>query len=173
MAGRSWLESSLDRSSKLGLEVLERSKRRSVNWKSVRSSIRSSKKEKQSEVQEDLAVRMSLDHAFAKIVECMSETTSQCQNFYRSVGATELSERERNHVYRFHSQQLPQISGRSQHASMTSKEACCTGLSEPEDFLIEVSPGTYAVTAAMQDAGPKTRVVHINAGESMRLTFNL
>lgn len=47
------------------------------------------------------------------------------------------------------------------------------GLSEPEDFLIDVSPGTYAITAAMQDAGPQTRVVHVNAGESMRLTFNL
>lgn len=46
-------------------------------------------------------------------------------------------------------------------------------LSEPEDFLIEVSPGTYAITAGMQDAGPQTRVVHISAGESMSLTFNL
>ncbi|TSK38522.1 hypothetical protein Baya_2938 [Bagarius yarrelli] len=97
MAGRCWLESSLDRSSKLGLEVLQRAKRRSERWKSGRTS--------------------------------------------------------------------------RQDDSDTEKHS--EDLSEPEDFLVEVSPGTYAITAAMPDAGPQTRVVHINAGESMRLTFNL
>lgn len=47
------------------------------------------------------------------------------------------------------------------------------GSSESEDFLIEVSPGTYSITAAMQDTKPQTKTVRINAGESMNLTFNL
>lgn len=38
MAGQSWMESSLQRSSKLGLEVLERAKRRSVDWSTARQS---------------------------------------------------------------------------------------------------------------------------------------
>lgn len=38
MAGRCWLESTLDRSSKLGLEVLQRAKRRSQTCKSERTS---------------------------------------------------------------------------------------------------------------------------------------
>ncbi|KAF4091626.1 hypothetical protein AMELA_G00039070 [Ameiurus melas] len=40
MAGRCWLEASLDRSSKLGLEVLQRAKRRSESRKNVGSSHR-------------------------------------------------------------------------------------------------------------------------------------
>ncbi len=50
---------------------------------------------------------------------------------------------------------------------------CLKGSSEPEDFLIEVSPGTYSITAAMQDAKPQTKTVRINAGESTSLTFKL
>ncbi|XP_036440630.1 A-kinase-interacting protein 1 [Colossoma macropomum] len=173
-AGQSWLESSLERSSKLGLEVLERAKRRSVHWPSARGSNQKHRaKEKHSEVQEDPGVHVSLDHAFAKIMQHMSETTHQCKNFYRSVGSVKASEREKNHVCRFHSLHLPQTSRRTQTAAFASRRAHYTGLSEPEDFLIEVSPGTYSITAAMQDAGPQTRVVRINAGESKRLTFNL
>lgn len=52
MAGRCWLESSLDRSSKLGFEVLQRAKRRSETWKSVGSSHRvGAGTEKHTEVQ--------------------------------------------------------------------------------------------------------------------------
>ncbi|XP_058243124.1 A-kinase-interacting protein 1 isoform X1 [Hemibagrus wyckioides] len=170
MAGRCWLESSLDRSSKLGIEVLQRARRRSERWKSVRASHRDhSGSEKHTEVLEHPATRMTLDDAFAKIVECMSETSNQCKTFYRSASAAELREQERAHVCRFHAKTSRQI----QTTTLTSKRAQYTGLSEPEDFLIEVSPGTYAITAAMQDAGPQTRVVHVNAGESTRLTFNL
>ncbi|KAK3548833.1 hypothetical protein QTP70_020704 [Hemibagrus guttatus] len=174
MAGRCWLESSLDRSSKLGLEVLQRAKRRSETWKSVRSSHRDhSGTEKHTEASSHSLACMTLDDAFAKIVECMSETSNQCKKFYRSASAAELREQERAHVCRFHAKQLLQTSRQIQTSTLTSKRAHYTGLSEPEDFLIEVSPGTYAITAAMQDAGPQTRVVHVNAGESMRLTFNL
>ncbi|KAB5574845.1 hypothetical protein PHYPO_G00213830 [Pangasianodon hypophthalmus] len=174
MAGRCWLESSLDRSSKLGLEVLQRAKRRSETWKSVGTSHRDdSGTEKHTEVLEHPAAHMTLDSAFAKIVECMSETSNQCKRVYRSASAAELRDQERTHVCRFHAKQHLQTSRQIQTTTLTSKRAHYTGLSEPEDFLIEVSPGTYAITAAMQDAGPQTRVVHINAGESMRLTFNL
>ncbi|KAM9481427.1 A-kinase-interacting protein 1 [Clarias gariepinus] len=174
MAGRCWLESSLDRSSKLGLEVLQRAKRRSETWKSVGTPHRDHHgTEKHTEILEHSATHMTLDKAFAKIVECMSETSNQCKKFYRSASAAELQGQERTHVCRFHAYDLRQTSRQIENTTLTSKGAHYTGLSEPEDFLIEVSPGTYAITAAMQDAGLQTRVVHINAGESMRLAFNL
>ncbi|GAA6101732.1 A-kinase-interacting protein 1 isoform X1 [Tachysurus ichikawai] len=174
MADRSWLEDSLGRSSKLGLEVLQRAKRRSETLKSDRSYHRNdSGTEKHTEVLENPAACMTLDNAFAKIAMCMSETSNQCKKFYRSASAEELHEQDRAHVCRFHAKRLLQTSRQFQATSLTSKRAHYTGLSEPEDFLIDVSPGTYAITAAMQDAGPQTRVVHVNAGESMRLTFNL
>uniref|UniRef100_W5K8H5 A kinase (PRKA) interacting protein 1 n=1 Tax=Astyanax mexicanus TaxID=7994 RepID=W5K8H5_ASTMX len=174
MSGQSWLESSLQRSSKLGLEVLERAKRRSVDWPSVRRPNRKhNAKEKHAEVQEELCVHegLDLDRAFSRIVQHMSETTHQCKNFYKSSSAAKVSEQEKSHVCRFHSQQSP--SGQHRPTNSTFRKAQYTGLSEPEDFLIEVSPGTYSVTAAMQDASPQTRVVHISAGESKSLTFDL
>lgn len=42
-----------------------------------------------------------------------------------------------------------------------------------EDFFIEVSPGTYAVTASMPDSQKQTQLVSVKAGESINLTFNL
>ncbi|XP_060779771.1 A-kinase-interacting protein 1 isoform X2 [Neoarius graeffei] len=189
MAGWCCLESSLDRSSKLGLEVLQRAKRRSETWKSVGSSHRNdsgtekhtegcggsgaSPRNGHKELLEHPAAHVTLDNAFAKIVECMSETSNQCKKFYRSGSTPELHEQERTHVCRFHAKQLQQTSRQIPTSTLTSKRAHYTGLSEPEDFLIEVSPGTYAITAAMQDACPQTQVVHINSGESRRLTFSL
>ncbi|KAI5098134.1 A-kinase-interacting protein 1, partial [Silurus meridionalis] len=172
MAGRCWLEASLDRSSKLGLEVLQKAKRRSKTWRSGGSSC-TRRDTSHAEVLDHSAAHMTLDNAFAKIVECMSETSHQCKRFYSSASAAELHQQEQTHVCRFHSKRLLQTSSQIQTTALTSKRVYSTGLSEPEDFLIEVSPGTYAVTAAMQEAGPQTRVVHIDAGESMRLTFDL
>lgn len=42
-----------------------------------------------------------------------------------------------------------------------------------EDFYIEVSPGTYAITASLPEAHQQTQLVTIRAGESVDLTFNL
>ncbi|XP_072551193.1 A-kinase-interacting protein 1 [Salminus brasiliensis] len=172
MAGQSWLESSLQRSSKLGLEVLERAKRRSVDWPSVRRANRKhSAKEKHAEEYPCIHTSLDLDRAFSRIVQHMSETTYECKNFYESSRSAKVSEQEKSHVCRFHAQRFP--SGQPRPAAEASRKAHCAGLSEPEDFLIEVSPGTYSITAAVQDAGPQTRVVHIGAGESKRLAFDL
>ncbi|KAK1785328.1 hypothetical protein P4O66_018241 [Electrophorus voltai] len=162
------LESSLHRSSQLGREVLERARRRSARWSNPSDGGR-----KHCEIQEDPAVHARLDRAFTKIVACMAETTIQCKMFHSRDTGPEPSEREQTHVCRFHSQQLVRMSSRPQAGAVPTKHVRFTGVSEPEDFLIEVSPGTYAITAASQDAGPQTKVVRINAGESTRLTFNL
>lgn len=164
MACESWLESSLRRSSKLGQEVLEKAKRRSFSSSRPRPSPMLNRYERDSE--RDIS-HSNLDHAFATIVEYMSETTRQCQKFYKTVHLAQPSEQE--HICRYHSQQM--LRKQKQNATAAIKRDI--GSSEPEDFLIEVSPGTYSITAAMQDTRPETKTVHINAGESMSLTFNL
>lgn len=46
-------------------------------------------------------------------------------------------------------------------------------LSSPsEDYVIEVSPGTYAITASMAESEQQTQMVNVKAGESFKLTFN-
>ncbi|XP_071271612.1 A-kinase-interacting protein 1 [Salvelinus alpinus] len=165
MATQAWqLESSLRRSARLGLEVLERASRRSVDWTSVSPSPNTTPTDGSagSEVLGNSA-HTSMDDAFETIVEFMAQTTYQCKNFYTS--ETELMENERTHVCRFHSQ--------SHQCTGTSLQIRKHARSSPEDFHIEVSPGTYAITAGTQDSQQQTRLVRINAGESMNLTFHL
>ncbi|XP_055778174.1 A-kinase-interacting protein 1-like isoform X2 [Salvelinus fontinalis] len=122
------MELSLLRSARLGLEVLERASRRSVDWSSSNPYPSTTPKDDNAvseEVQGDSA-HTSLDDAFETIAEFMAQTTYQCK-----------------------------------------------AQSSPEDFHIEVSPGTYKITAGAQDSQQQTRVVRINAGESMNLTFHL
>ncbi|KAH1171219.1 hypothetical protein KIL84_006837, partial [Mauremys mutica] len=42
-----------------------------------------------------------------------------------------------------------------------------------KDLYIEVSPGTYSVTATSDDMVKQTHVVDVNAGQSIDLTFSI
>ncbi|NXR54639.1 AKIP1 protein, partial [Hippolais icterina] len=42
-----------------------------------------------------------------------------------------------------------------------------------KDFYIEVSPGTYSVTAISEDMVEQTHIVDVNAGQSIDVTFVL
>lgn len=42
-----------------------------------------------------------------------------------------------------------------------------------KDFYIEVSPGTYSVTAVSEDMVEQTYVVDVNAGQTIDITFVL
>nr|XP_046211410.1 A-kinase-interacting protein 1-like isoform X2 [Oncorhynchus gorbuscha] len=162
MATQAWqLESSLRRSARLGLEVLERASRRSVDWTSPSPNTTTTDGNAGSEVLGNSA-HTSLDDAFETIAELMAQTTYQCKNFYTE---NEPMEKERTHVCRYHSQ--------SHQCPGTSLQIRKHARSSPEDFHIEVSPGTYAITAGTQDSQQQTRLVRINAGESMNLTFHL
>ncbi|KAL2093060.1 hypothetical protein ACEWY4_010372 [Coilia grayii] len=188
MTSHSWLESSLHRSSKLGLEVLERARKRSVRWSNTSppdsTSPESSGKTHQSDnekTQDDPAsLQKSLDSAFNRIVEIMDHTSYECRNFYKSV--PEPSKHEREHVCHFHasraprpSPELPSTSGRKHIPVPMSVPLKDAGKSQcgPEDFHIVLSPGSYAITAGIQGATPQTQVVRVKPGESMSLTFNL
>ncbi|KAL0967975.1 hypothetical protein UPYG_G00260550 [Umbra pygmaea] len=156
------LESSLRRSARLGQEVLERASRRNVDW-STSPSRNTSTDHNAGGEEEGYTTYTNLDDAFETIAEFMAQTTYQCKNFYMS--ETEPRINERSHVCRYHY--------RSPQRPQTSLQQSMKHESSPEDFHIEVSPGTYAITAGMQDCQPQTRVVCIEAGETMNLTFNL
>uniref|UniRef100_A0A8C7TKS5 A kinase (PRKA) interacting protein 1 n=1 Tax=Oncorhynchus mykiss TaxID=8022 RepID=A0A8C7TKS5_ONCMY len=167
MATQAWqLESSLSRSARLGLEVLERASRRSVDWTSPSPNTTPTDRNAGSEVLGNSA-HTSLDDAFETIAEFMAQTTYQCKNFYTS--ENEPMEKERTHVCRYHSQSH-QCPGTS---LQIRKHKVNKNIPFEMDFHIEVSPGTYAITAGMQDSQQQTRLVRINAGESMNLTFHL
>ncbi|KAM7415124.1 hypothetical protein PAMA_019785 [Pampus argenteus] len=166
MASQAWLESSLRRSASLGLEVLERASRRSVRWTSTGAS--------QTPTSTDdtrIPVKRrhtQLNDAFATIAEFMAQTTYQCKRFYESGCCTEPSDIERYHVSRFHTRP---VAGTTTSALPSRKHGRVSAAAD--DFYIEVSPGTYAVTASGPESEQQTQLVSVTAGESINLTFNL
>ncbi|XP_039988587.1 A-kinase-interacting protein 1 isoform X1 [Xiphias gladius] len=167
MASQAWLESSLRRSGSLGLEVLERASRRSVDWTSTGAS------QTPTTTDEDTQIPVKTTHtelsdAFATIAEFMAQTTYQCKRFYESGRCAEPTDSERNHVSRFHTRRA---AGKTTPALPTRKRVRMSA--EGEDFYIEVSPGTYAITASMPESQQQTQLVSVKAGESINLTFNL
>ncbi|XP_030416272.1 A-kinase-interacting protein 1 isoform X2 [Gopherus evgoodei] len=129
----------------LAQEVLERAKRRKVSWPEP--------------VEEDSE---RLNAAFASVVEFMSRTTKECEKYYSYVPASRCQENEIKHICRYHSRQAAEnlLQTLEQEARKASK-----------DLYIEVSPGTYSVTAASEDMVKQTYVVDVNAGQSIDLTF--
>ncbi|XP_041795341.1 A-kinase-interacting protein 1 [Chelmon rostratus] len=169
MASQAWLESSLRRSASLGLEVLERASRRSVDWTSTGTSQTPTTTDEDAQIPVERA-HTELDDVFATIADFMAQTTHQCKKFYESGCCTEPTDTERSHVSRFHTRSAAEMTT-PLHAEAPSNKG---GVSlAAEDFFIEVSPGTYAVTASMPDSQKQTQLVSVKAGESINLTFNL
>ncbi|XP_029379327.1 A-kinase-interacting protein 1 [Echeneis naucrates] len=167
MAGQASLESSLRRSASLGLEVLERASRRSVNWSRAAASQTSTTTDEETQipVKRD---HSELNDAFATMTEFMKQTTYHCKRFYESGCCTEPTDIERNHVSRFHTQPAAR---KTRTALPTRTHGHVSAAIE--DFYIEVSPGTYVITASSQESQQHTQLVSVKAGESIKLTFNL
>ncbi|KAF1386466.1 hypothetical protein PFLUV_G00095150 [Perca fluviatilis] len=169
MASQAWLESSLRRSASLGLEVLERASRRSVDWTSTGASQSPTTADEDSQIPVKMPrTHTEPDDVFSTITELMAQTTHQCKRFYESGCCTEPTDTERSHVSRFHSR--PAV-GMTTPAHSARKHGRVSAASE--DFVIEVSPGTYAITASMPELEQQTQLVSVKAGESINLTFNL
>ncbi|XP_034735221.1 A-kinase-interacting protein 1 isoform X1 [Etheostoma cragini] len=171
MASQAWLESSLQRSASLGLEVLERASRRSVDWTRTGASQSPTTTHEDSQIPVKVPrTHTESDDIFATIAEFMVQTTHQCKRFYQSGCCTEPTDTERKHVSRFHSR--PAV-GMTTRAHSAREHGRVSAAAAGEDFVIEVSPGTYAITASMPELEQQTQLVSVKAGESINLTFNL
>ncbi|KAM8891736.1 A-kinase-interacting protein 1 isoform 2-T2 [Spinachia spinachia] len=163
-----WLESSLRRSATLGQEVLQRASRRGVDWTSTGVSRTPTTTDEDAETPVKRA-HTELDDVFAAVAGLMAQTSSQCERFYESGCGSEPSDAERSHVSRFHSR--PSVGTTSARKRATVPR--CKGRVSGEDFVIEVSPGTYAITASVPESAGHTRLVKVRDGESIYLTFDL
>ncbi|CAB1416563.1 unnamed protein product [Pleuronectes platessa] len=167
MTSHAWLESSLQRSASLGLEVLKRASRRSVDWTSTGPS------QTPTTIEEDTQIPVKRCHtepndAFATLAELMVQTTNQCKRFYESGCCTDPTDKERKHVSRFHTRPA---AGKTTAALPNRKHGDVSGTGE--DYHIEVAPGTYAITASIPESQQQTQLVSVRAGESINLTFNV
>ncbi|NXD09550.1 AKIP1 protein, partial [Nothocercus nigrocapillus] len=103
------------------------------------------------------------------------------QKYYSSVPACRCKEHEIRHICRYHSRQAGE---RGLEAAQEEKNAASGVSSQPKtcpycmrkaskDIYIEVSPGTYSITATSEDMVKQTHVVDVSAGQSVDLTFVL
>ncbi|XP_032748822.1 A-kinase-interacting protein 1 isoform X3 [Rattus rattus] len=156
---------SLQRSARLGREVLERAKRRAVDWHSPERSRgcegvlygqdpyqeRWSVPGPQSLLGEREERRPTLSTSFRTMAEFMDYTSSQCgRNCRRETSVGPGS------IY--------QTSEHSQESSWPIENIS-------KDLYIEVYPGTYSVTVGSGALSKKTHVVAVDSGQSVDLVF--
>ncbi|CAO2582802.1 A-kinase-interacting protein 1, partial [Lemmus lemmus] len=192
---------SLQRSARLGREVLERAKRRAVDWHSPERSIGSvgvlyrpgSYQERwsvpgpQRLLGEREERRPTLSASFRTMAEFMDYTSSQCGKYYSCVP----EEGGTTHVYRYHRRQPPEVHahsdlrhghrngrvetsigpGSSYQTSERSREKPWPAEDISKDLYIEVYPGTYSVTVGSSPLTKKTHVVVVDSGQSVDLVF--
>ncbi|XP_047733880.1 A-kinase-interacting protein 1 isoform X4 [Prionailurus viverrinus] len=163
----------LQRTARLGQEVLERAKRRAVDWHSrelPQSSVGVTSREQPDRERRPAADpqrllpgereerQPTLSASFRTMAEFMDYTSSQCGKYYSSV----LEDGGAAHVSRYHRRK-------------SELHLCCdrrNGQAEniSKDLYIEVYPGTYSVTVGANDL-TKTHVVAVDSGQSVDLVF--
>ncbi|XP_012312125.2 A-kinase-interacting protein 1 isoform X1 [Aotus nancymaae] len=192
---------SLQRSARLALEVLERAKRRAVDWRALerpRGCMGVFAREAPHLERPPVAGPQpflpgereerppTLSASFRTMAEFMDYTSSQCGKYYSSVpeegGAT--------HVYRYHrgKSKLHMCSdtgngqrkdrrktsvgpGDIYQVSEHAPEASQAAENVSKDLYIEVYPGTYSVTVGSDDLTKKTHVVAVDSGQTVDLVF--
>ncbi|NWH58208.1 AKIP1 protein, partial [Geococcyx californianus] len=100
----------------------------------------------------------------ALMLLCIIFSVSIVQKYYSSVAACKCKEHEIKHMCRYHGRQA------GEREPKLSKEETRKA---SKDVYIEVSPGTYCVTATSEGMVKQTHVVDVSAGESVDLTFVL
>ncbi|NXN98195.1 AKIP1 protein, partial [Rhinopomastus cyanomelas] len=99
------------------------------------------------------------------------------QKYYSLVAACRCKEQEIKHICRYHGQQMGKRVLESSQEEIAKQYLNFLlppkATQASKDIYIEVSPGTYSVTATSEDTVQQTHVVDVSAGQSIDLTFVL
>ncbi|NXF48632.1 AKIP1 protein, partial [Oceanites oceanicus] len=103
------------------------------------------------------------------------------QKYYNFMAACRCKEHEIKHICRYHGRQAGERELESSEEERTEDSVAPSQAQTfqqrtrqaSKDIYIEVSPGTYSVTATSEDMVQQTHVVDVNAGQSVDLTFVL
>uniref|UniRef100_A0A452UCJ6 A-kinase interacting protein 1 n=1 Tax=Ursus maritimus TaxID=29073 RepID=A0A452UCJ6_URSMA len=174
---------------RLGQEVLERAKRRAVDWHSrelPKSGVGFTSRERPYRERRPAAGAQrllpgereerqpTLSASFRTMAEFMDYTSSQCGRYYSSV----LEEGGAAHVSRYHRGKSElhwcwdrgNAQGVLSHLSTANTCFSLQAENTSKDLYIEVYPGTYSVTVGTNDL-TKTQVVAVDSGQSVDLVF--
>lgn len=168
------MEESLRRTSKQAREVLERARRREVDWWATHrhDGIQTGHG---TGAAEDDGSSVTLEEAFATMSEFMLHTTEQCKAYHSCVPRG-INKQEKQHIGRFHHRRPPPGAQRPESClSSRSVPLPHSGMkgTDPRDVYIEVAPGTYCISAGSPDCQAQTHIVNITPGQSVDLTFHI
>ncbi|XP_053247711.1 A-kinase-interacting protein 1 isoform X2 [Podarcis raffonei] len=174
----------MQRTATLAQEVLERARTRKLNWPLPATFERRAFQEGEDE-------DACLAAAFASVAEHMGHISAECENYYCCVPPFQFKEYEVAHIFRYHSRESSANllkafeNEESKNVPIVEEPGCpdtdTAALIPAEnaehkikDIYIEVSPGTYTVSASSYDNTVKqTHLVDVRSGESVNLTFDL
>ncbi|KAL8169872.1 UNVERIFIED_CONTAM: hypothetical protein K2H54_059058 [Gekko kuhli] len=128
-----------------------------------------------------------LNAAFASVAEHMDHISEECKKYYCCVPPFQFTDNEIAHVFRYHGQLaseslLKAFEDEENKTCPIVEEPGCsdtdalipTKTLERKDIYIEVSPGTYTISASSgEDQIKQTHVVEIQPGQSVNLSFDL
>ncbi|XP_077373278.1 A-kinase-interacting protein 1 isoform X2 [Festucalex cinctus] len=173
MATLSGLQYSLQKSARLGREVLERASRRKVDWGEQQQQRRQQQHtytpvtDEESAATDDKKPTVTLQEAFSTIIAFMAETHIQCKRFYDSVGCAHGSDIERKHPPRYHRRLRATLIKSSSHLRRHSRTA------PPDGFDMEVAPGLDTISTSRTGSRQQTKMVILDPGDTVSITFNL
>nr|XP_034975484.1 A-kinase-interacting protein 1 isoform X3 [Zootoca vivipara] len=172
----------MQRTATLAQEVLERAKTRKLNWPLPATFQRTTFQEGEDE-------DACLAAAFASVAEHMGHISAECENYYCCVPPFQFKEYEVAHIFRYHSRESSENllkafeNEESKNVPIVEEPGCpdtdTAALipaenAETKDIYIDVSPGTYTVSASSYDNTVKqTHLVDVRSGESVNLTFDV
>ncbi|XP_075694298.1 A-kinase-interacting protein 1 isoform X2 [Rhinoderma darwinii] len=171
-----WMEDSLRRTSEIGREVLERARRRDVDWWSAGTpGDRSPRTHPRVETPEEEERPSSLEDAFSTLSRFMRQTTEQCERYHGCLAPQVMSRREAQHVCRFHCRKRQQKPMKPPPGLglATAPLQSARRKTNPRHVNIEVAPGTYNISAGSPNCQTQTHLVNITPGQSVDLTFHV
>ncbi|XP_077309780.1 A-kinase-interacting protein 1 isoform X1 [Lithobates pipiens] len=192
------MEESLRRSSERAREVLERARRREVDWGAARrpEGIQTQDAEVPTRIKSagNPAMRRSVqsvyvvspqddetpptleEETFTAMSHFMRHSTALCEAYHSCIPPRGINEQEKQHIGRFHYRRSQRAAQRSDsHPSSPSAPLSSSAMkrTDPHDIYIEVAPGTYRISAGCPDGPAQTRIVNVTPGQSVDLTFHV
>ncbi|XP_054828342.1 A-kinase-interacting protein 1 [Eublepharis macularius] len=170
----------MQRTATLAQEVLERAKKRKVIWPLPSGFQRKAFQEGDNEDK-------YLNAAFASVAEHMGHISEECEKYYCCVPPFQFKEYEVAHVFRYHGRLaseslLKAFEDEENKMHPIVEELGCSNSEalipvktlEQKDIYIEVSPGTYTISASSaEDKIKQTHVIEVHPGQSINLSFDL
>ncbi|KAM4898004.1 A-kinase-interacting protein 1 [Sylvia borin] len=124
--------------------------------------------------------RERLSAAFASIKKLMKGISKECERYYGAMAINKCKENEIQHFCKYHGKAAERRTHSTEEKrteGSRKRSKAQTSQQSPrrpsKDFYIEVSPGTYSVTAISEDMVEQTHVVNVNAGQTIDVTFVL